>query len=66
MAIRALGKQSFWLPDILEAVIRWLENKEDLEVASKIEALLWKYDEFFFSLFDLNINATLALCKFWA
>ncbi|EEA18489.1 conserved hypothetical protein [Talaromyces marneffei ATCC 18224] len=65
-AIKALSTQSLWSPAILEAVIRRLENEEDSEVASKIEALLWKHDEFLFPFFDLNANATSALCKIWA
>jgi hypothetical protein len=64
-AIKALVTQSPWSSDILEAVLRRLENDEDGDVASKLEALLWKND--FLSLFfNLNANATSALCKIWA
>ncbi|KAF3389772.1 hypothetical protein DPV78_011861 [Talaromyces pinophilus] len=64
-AINALGTQSPWSSDILEAMIRRLENEEDSVAVSKIEALLWKRHEFLFHFFDLNANATSALCKFW-
>ncbi|EED22694.1 hypothetical protein TSTA_061820 [Talaromyces stipitatus ATCC 10500] len=65
-AISALGKQSPWSSEILKAVMHRLDNDGDSYVASKIEALLWKHDEFLFLFFDLNANATSALCKIWA
>ncbi|KAE8551012.1 hypothetical protein EYB25_007244 [Talaromyces marneffei] len=65
-AIEVLGTQSSWSPDILEAVICQLENEKYSDLASKIEALLWKHDEFLFPFFYLNANAASALCKIWA
>lgn len=64
-AIRALGTQSPWSSEILEAVLPRLENDGDGDMASKIEALLWKQD-FLILCFNLNGNATSTLCQIWA
>lgn len=42
-----------------------MDNDGNSQVASKIEAPLWKHDELHFLFFDLNANATSVVCKIW-
>jgi HEAT repeat protein len=64
-AVDALGRQSPWPPEILQAVMCRLDDS-DRTVAAKIEALLWKHDDFVSPLFNLHADAASGLCKLWA
>jgi GTPase SAR1 family protein len=63
-AIEALGRQSPWSPETLQAVICRLDDS-DWTMASKIEALLWKHDDFLSPLLHLHVDAVSALGKIW-
>jgi hypothetical protein len=64
-AVRAFGTQSPWTPEILQAVMCRLDD-EDGAVVSKIEALLWKQDDFVSPFFNLHGDAASELRKIWA
>jgi hypothetical protein len=64
-AIEALGTQSPWPPGILQEIMGQLD-KEDSRVVAKIEALLWKHDDFLSHFFNLHADAASGLCKIWA
>jgi hypothetical protein len=63
-AVEALGTQSSLPPEILQAVMCRL-GARNWTVVSKIEALLWKHDDFVSLIFNLHANAALGLCKIW-
>jgi predicted metal-dependent hydrolase len=63
-AIEALGTQSPWPPEILQAVTCRLDDR-DRTMVSKIEALLWKHDDFLSPFLHLHADAVSALCKIW-
>jgi hypothetical protein len=63
-AIEALGTQSPWPPQILHAVMCRLDHRDWIMV-SKIEALLWKHDDFLSLFLHLHADAVSALCKIW-
>ncbi|KAL4749549.1 hypothetical protein BDW72DRAFT_204630 [Aspergillus terricola var. indicus] len=80
-AVKALGRQSPWPPEIFSAVMcrqsPWPPeifsavmcrlDDSNKDVASSLEALLWKHDNFPSLLLNLHSNAAAsALCRIWA
>jgi hypothetical protein len=63
-AVQALDTQSPWPPEILQAVMCRLDGR-DWTMVSKIEALLWKHDDFVSPFFNLHADAASGLCKIW-
>ncbi|KAL3470095.1 hypothetical protein BJX99DRAFT_264532 [Aspergillus californicus] len=65
-AVQALGSQSPWPPETLSAVMRRLDDSDWL-VASRLEALFWKHDDFLPLLLNSHpAAAASALCRIWA
>ncbi|KAL2782639.1 armadillo-type protein [Aspergillus keveii] len=65
-AVDALGNQSPWPPEILQAVMGRLDDS-DWDMASRLEALLWKHDDIPSHFVQLHPDAAAAtLCRIWA
>jgi HEAT repeat protein len=64
-AVDALGTQTPWPPEILKVVMCRLDDRV-WTVVSKIEALLWRHDDFVSPFFNLHADAAAGLCKIWA
>jgi hypothetical protein len=63
-AVKALGTQSPWPPEIVQAVMYRLDDG-DWTVVSTMEALLWKHHDFLSPFFNLPADAASVLCKIW-
>jgi hypothetical protein len=64
-AVDALGTQPPLPPEVLQAIMCRLDDR-DWTVAAKIEALLWRHDDFLSPFFNLHADAASGLCKIWA